>query len=525
MQIGNFLRNVQPVILLFCSVLATVAQAESRVALVIGNSHYAFSPLGNPVNDASDMGRVLKKLGFDVLVYTDVDRKQMRQAIREFGEKLKKSDVGLFYFAGHGVQIRGKNYLVPISADVSSADEVEDESIDAGSVLRKMETAGNAVNIVILDACRNNPFARSFRSAEQGLARMEGPVGSLIAYATAPGSVAADGSGRNGLYTQYLLAALQQPGLSIEQTFKQVRNGVRKDTGGKQIPWESSSLTGEFVFLAQDSSQTMNKFVPPPVVPEKYLQVISNVPEAQVAVNNVSRGITDYSGVLNISGLHEAEVEVEIKARGYAPQHRMVKLMAGQWQTLKVNLHREAALNRQSPNSSPPGLTAKPDKAQFCLSPGRAQFLSRVVFKPLDGKPEIRYNSPHLFAGLHNAVKKYHLELINTSARASTLLNKKISTADAAFYQKMAQHSGAKYLLIVFLRGREVPIKAVKTRMKTIAGELTLELLDLNTGLTLAAISRDFKKPGLDMHSVMNEKIRQNMDKLITALFTRACAG
>ncbi len=235
-------------LLLFLTLFSNHASAQIRVALVIGNANYKSSPLANPANDATDMTVALRKRGFEVASYTNLDRKGMRQAIRDFGEKLKRSDVGLFYYAGHGIQIKGKNYLVPLSADVSSADEVQDESIDANSILRKMESAGNDVNIVILDACRNNPFARSFRSMGQGLARMEGPVGSFIAYATSPGSVAADGSGRNGVFTQFLLQALNQPVLSIEQTFKSVRNNVKNATNGKQIPWESSSLLGEFFF-------------------------------------------------------------------------------------------------------------------------------------------------------------------------------------------------------------------------------------------------------------------------------------
>jgi|GEM_PF-1478384 len=235
------------VFMIFWGVMAEAA-AKNRVALVIGNSEYASSPLKNPANDAKDMATALRNLGFDVIEKQNLSRRGMRQAMRAFGKKLTKEDVGLFYFAGHGMQVEGRNYLMPVDADVQSEDEVQDEGIDANSVLRKMKGAGNSLNIVILDACRNNPFSRSFRSGTRGLARMDGPVGSLIAYATAPGSVAADGAESNGVYTKYLLSALKIPNLTIEQVFKKVRADVEAETVGKQIPWETSSLKGEFKF-------------------------------------------------------------------------------------------------------------------------------------------------------------------------------------------------------------------------------------------------------------------------------------
>ncbi|MBU1230065.1 MAG: caspase family protein [Proteobacteria bacterium] len=220
-----------------------------RYALVIGNSAYKDKPLKNPANDAKDMGRVLQRLGFDVQLKTDVGLRDMEEAIREFGVRLKRGGVGLFYFAGHGVQVQGVNYLVPIGARISSESDAKFESVDAGRVLGKMEDAGNELNIVILDACRNNPFARSFRSADQGLARMDAPTGSIVAYATAPNSVASDGKGANGMYTKYLLENMTTPGIPIEEVFKRVRIGVMGESAKKQVPWESSSIAGYF-FLA-----------------------------------------------------------------------------------------------------------------------------------------------------------------------------------------------------------------------------------------------------------------------------------
>jgi len=228
--------------------VAPAAHGEQRVALLIGNSAYKESPLKNPVNDASDMAAALKELGFKVTLRTDASQRQMKQALREFARDIKSGGVGLFYFAGHGVQSRGRNFLVPIGASIESEAEIEDETIDANLVLSYMDEAQNRVNIVVLDACRNNPFARSFRSASHGLAQMDAGKGSFIAFATAPGSVAADGSGRNGVYTEHLLASLKQADGDIDKVFRRVAGNVSKVTGGKQVPWVSSSLTGDFYF-------------------------------------------------------------------------------------------------------------------------------------------------------------------------------------------------------------------------------------------------------------------------------------
>jgi len=250
---------------------AAAAVAEQRVALVIGNGQYKDSPLLNPVNDARAVAGALKDAGFRVVQKENIGRAEMQLALRDFGDSLKAGGVGLFYFAGHGVQVKGRNYLVPVDASIEREDEVAYNSIDAGQVLDKMEAAGNRLNIVILDACRNNPFARSFRSSSAGLAQMEAPVGTFIAFATAPGSVASDGQGKNGLYTQHLLHAMLRPGVRIEDVFKDVRVGVRRDSKGRQVPWENTSLEGDFVFVARPPA-------PPAAAvaasPEKKIQTI-----------------------------------------------------------------------------------------------------------------------------------------------------------------------------------------------------------------------------------------------------------
>ena len=235
-------------------VLAPVAWAqgdtkpERRLALIIGNGAYPSSPLRNPTNDARALAAALKGLGFEVTVHENLGQRQMRRAILDFGTRLREGGVGLFYFAGHGLQVNGRNYLVPVDAAIASEAEVEVEAVDVASVLTRMETARNRVNLVILDACRDNPFARSFRNAAGGLAAIDAPSGTLIAYATAPGRVARDGKGANGLYTGELLKALQAPGQRVEEVFKRVRQAVLERSGGDRVPWESSSLVGEFLF-------------------------------------------------------------------------------------------------------------------------------------------------------------------------------------------------------------------------------------------------------------------------------------
>lgn len=194
------------------------------------------------------MAAALRRVGFDVTLVRDATQQQMENAVREFGLKLRQGGTGLFYYAGHGVQVAGENYLVPVNAFIQTEGDVKFGCLPAGLVLAKMEDAGNDVNIVILDACRNNAFSRNFRSADQGLAKMDAPTGSLISYATAPGSVASDGAGRNGLFTQHLLKNIATPGLPITEVFMRVRQGVVQETKKKQVPWESSSLIGQFYF-------------------------------------------------------------------------------------------------------------------------------------------------------------------------------------------------------------------------------------------------------------------------------------
>jgi hypothetical protein len=222
---------------------------DKRVALVIGNAAYTVGRLNNPVQDARAMAETLQGLGFEVLAHENLSYRDMRRAVAEFGERVGTGGVALFYYSGHGLQVNGKNYLVPVDADIKNERYVTAEAIDADNVLLQMQEAKTRVNIVVLDACRDNPFAGRFRGLGRGLAYMDVPTGTYVAYSTAPGSVADDGEpGQSGIYTSELLQALREPGLRIEDVFKRVRIAVQSRTQNRQNPWDASSMTGQFVF-------------------------------------------------------------------------------------------------------------------------------------------------------------------------------------------------------------------------------------------------------------------------------------
>lgn len=229
---------------------------EKRLALVIGNCDYQYAvPLSNPVNDADAIAETLQLLGFDVQKHNNISQKEMKKAIDSFGEQMKNYDVGLFFFAGHGIQVDGYNYLIPVDANIKHEGDAEYDCVNAGRVLTKMEASGAKTNIVILDACRNNPFEKSWSRSlsNKGLAFMEAPTGSLIAYSTSPGNTASDGTGKNGLYTESLLKYIGDPDMNILQVFQQTRKTVREKSNGEQVPWESTSLEDDFYFNQSES--------------------------------------------------------------------------------------------------------------------------------------------------------------------------------------------------------------------------------------------------------------------------------
>lgn len=238
---------VQPVV--------PAAAAGARVALVVGVSTYGtLGNLTNPANDARALAAALRAIGFDVDLVVDPDQRTLRAAISRLGERMGRAGrgaTGLFFFAGHGIQTRGTNYLIPAGALISREADVELEAVAADNVLTQMQEAGVSTNIIILDACRNMPLTRSFRSGSRGLAQMDAPNGTFIAYSTAPGSVAADGSGANSPFATALLREIAQPGQPIETVFRNVRRSVLRDTEGQQTPWDSSSLVEPFYFRAE----------------------------------------------------------------------------------------------------------------------------------------------------------------------------------------------------------------------------------------------------------------------------------
>jgi hypothetical protein len=228
------------------------ARAEERLALVVGNGDYrSVTPLDNPVSDAELMADALRKTGFDVTLVTDTSQNELVLAISRFGSRLRAAGAdatGLFYYAGHGVQSFGTNFLLPVDIELQDAADLSLVGVPAQAVLRQMFSARNRTNIVILDACRNNPFTSVPDLGDNGLAEMKAPRGTFLAYSTAPGEVAVDGDTGNSPFTQALARHLPTPGLAIESLFKTVRNDVLKDTGNLQTPWDTSSLTVDFQF-------------------------------------------------------------------------------------------------------------------------------------------------------------------------------------------------------------------------------------------------------------------------------------
>jgi hypothetical protein len=275
-----------------CLYLTAFSQ-EKRLALVIGNGKYEYGgTLANPENDAKAIGQKLRELGFEVFEYVNLDQKSMKMSIDNFGVKLKNYDVGLFFYAGHGLQVDGNNYLVPTDASLIDITDVEYNCVRADRVLGKMESSNSKTNIVILDACRDNPFERSWNRGVKGkgLAFMNAPAGSLIAYATSPGRTASDGTGKNGLYTEALLQHIGTTNLSIETIFKKVRNTVEENSHGEQIPWEATSLMGSFYFMFDKNLPAPNE----EETPSQWIIITSEPEGGDLIINDQYVGQTPF---------------------------------------------------------------------------------------------------------------------------------------------------------------------------------------------------------------------------------------
>jgi len=309
-----------------------------KVALVIGNSSYNSSPLKTPRNDANDITIVLKELGFKVTVLYDVKRVKMMKSISSFGIQLKKGGVGLFYYSGHSFQVNERNYLIPIDEDIQAEDEIEFYGVDTDMVITKMNSAGNPLNMVFLDACHNSSFSRSKRLFQQGLAEMNAPQDSLIVYATAPGSIAVESDGKNSIFTKNLIKHIKTPGLELGMMLRRVRSDVLKETDDRQIPWDQSSLVENFYFK-HGPAQTEIK--------EKGRIFISSEPHsAKIYVNDIFEGNSPISLNMEIG-----KYKIEARKKGYKPKNSLVTIKKGSNSALNLILGGSININ-SSPKSA-----------------------------------------------------------------------------------------------------------------------------------------------------------------------------
>ncbi|MCD6272408.1 MAG: SUMF1/EgtB/PvdO family nonheme iron enzyme [Deltaproteobacteria bacterium] len=378
----------------------SVSGQDRRIALVIGNAKYpAGASLENPVNDARAIKKALENLNFTVLKYENCTQKDIKKAIDIFGKKLKQYDVGLFFYARHGVQVKGNNYLIPADAKLENENDVEYDCVKVGRVLAKMESAGTKTNIVILDACRDNPFERSWNrgSNGNGLASMNAPPGSLIAYATSPGKTALDGAGKHGLYTSALLKHIDSPGITILEMFQQVRSTVMTESGKKQVPWESTSLNENFYFASGSSL-----IVDEPAGKKSALYVKANVSGARVFVDEEMMGTTNLDNIEISPGEHRIRVEKD----GYGTYSKTVCIKTGRSLILTVYLEPESA-----PKSSLYANTS-----------------------PSDAKIRILNISPEFYQGIELDPGKYHVEVSSNGYETE----KKWIELEAGEYEKIS---------------------------------------------------------------------------------------
>jgi len=245
-------------LLILCLTLfahSELVSANQKIALVIGNGAYSANPLSQPSNDAVSIAKSLRTLGFDVIEQTNVDQKAMKKLIRQFGDQIKvmKDTIGVFYYSGHGMQVNGRNYMIPIGANIRDEGDVEIEGVGVNEVLMRMTTAGNAINFLFLDACRDNPFEKSFKSTANGLTRMDAPQGTLIAFAAQPNKVALQGPGKLSYFTEALVLEIEKPNLSVSDMLLGVRVSVANRTDGRQVPVVEDQLLTKFYFNLDDS--------------------------------------------------------------------------------------------------------------------------------------------------------------------------------------------------------------------------------------------------------------------------------
>lgn len=369
---------------------------DRRVALIIGNSDYGadIGRLRNPTNDALDMAEALRGAGFEVQLLTNVSREEMMRAVLAFDGKLRGSDVGLFYYAGHAVQVSGRNFLIPTSAKLNISSSQEDtiadyvalETVEIENVLGRMGNAETDLSIVILDACRNNPFSQGSRSLSRGLAQTSAPRGTFVAYATAPGKIAQDGDGENSPYTAAIVEALELPGLKLEEVFKKVRQDVALRTDGKQIPWENSSVFGDFYFT--DPVETAP---PKPVLTEEEYREVQRLLARLGFYSGSITGIPDEKtreAVIQWQTLHELDLDGEI-VRAYIPFLRTDAARIDAAKSRKFDDVAEEHIDvglPQEPANVTPGDQPAPEKLPD--EPLRATIPDQAVEEPILGEPQ-----------------------------------------------------------------------------------------------------------------------------------------
>jgi formylglycine-generating enzyme required for sulfatase activity len=400
------------------SLMASVS--EKRVALIIGNAAYKSMPLQNTLNDARAMENALRKCDFQIISELDANMLSMIQAIQKFGDEIKHGGVGLFYYAGHGVQVKGENYLVPIGVKVFSEAEVLALCLKASYVLEIMEIAGNRLNIVILDACRNNPFS-GFRSAAQGLARMEAPAGTIIQYATGKGDVTRDEDKQNtnnGLYTSKLLEHILTPGLEIRFMFSRVREDVYEASGKKQTPWEDSSMMGGYFYfkpMYADGSTTIIKPQPQLNLQTGALRIKTNPTSAEVYVNNAYKGESPQ----DISGLNPGEIRIRVQKEGYKTVYQNTRITSGEINILSIIL---------DPEITTGSLRVQPEDARIRIMNIREPFYQGIDLAPGKYHLEISKNGyethsewVQIIAGITN---KFKIDLKKKSQLTGTFTNR-----------------------------------------------------------------------------------------------------
>ncbi|EDZ63604.1 bifunctional periplasmic peptidase (C14 family)/ peptidyl-prolyl cis-trans isomerase (Cyclophilin family) [Sulfurimonas gotlandica GD1] len=302
---------------------------EQRVALVIGNNQYDSNRLGklqNPINDSRAMKDKLKDLGFKVYYGENLTVREMRKKLRDFGEELQKGGVGLFFFAGHGIESQGQNYLIGKDSNLISEDEIEDETLELSRVINKMNKSGNRLNIVLLDACRNNPFSRS---SGGGLAKVQNAKGMFIAYATSPGEVASDGNKNNGVFTEQIIKHIDTEGIPIGRMFKRVKKDVYEKTNQKQRPWTHDDIIGDFYFKlptkSDDKFAALEKSLIAPIKLDSYTEKAAS--ESNTIVLETTQGKIEIDLYPDIAPLAVENFKTHIKNGYYngIAFHRIIK--------------------------------------------------------------------------------------------------------------------------------------------------------------------------------------------------------